>query len=716
MFRESVKIPKKPQVCPDLSSVSILPMTLAIFLGVAPKMFAWTPGTASPSAAAGFVVNPMDRTDVLAFYNTIYAASQNYANTMTWTGNVGGGVAGTTGTAFKEDVQRRINFYRAMSGLPADITLDATKSAKCQEAALMFARNSSLSHYPPSSWLSYTGNGYEAAGKSNIALGNYGPGAIDAYIRDDGAGNEIAGHRRWINYSRGQSMGTGDVPAQSSYYSSNALWVIGDAKPAPTPKFVAWPNHGYVPFNLVPARWSLSYPGANFAGATVTMTQGAATIPTTIISNADVGYADNTLVWTPNGLPASISTDMPYSVTVAGISGSGIPTSHSYTVTLFDPSLLNAFPTIVGSDTPPASGATYAFGPIAQADAYELRVTTASGAAWNEGAEDPATQIVPSTTGTYPLRQTVVKRSGAKAFQLAFPSFTDQSFVIARDIIPSSASYFRFHHHARYATTTTTIHAEISTDYGNTWAKVWGRYGVGLSSNLWDSGFNEHSVNLAPYAGQIVRIRFILRWNGQSITTGTTSSHGFFIDDVSVTNATELVNETIRPLAGSASSFTLDATTAGAPLVPGTVYYLRVRPNVGTRWFSYGPPKIVTARPATGYASWVATLYPAVTGGPTDDHDSDGLKNGVEYAFGLDPTAANPGSALPQPTVVGDHHTVSFAQPVGVTDVVYGMQWSRNLTSWSPVAHSGNAGIHTFSVSKVGESQMYFRYQIEVDP
>ena len=116
----------------------------------------------------------------------------------------------------------------------------------------MFARNSALSHYPPSSWIYYTANAYEAAGNSNIALGNYGPGAVDAYMRDDGTNNHIVGHRRWIHYSRAQFMGTGDVPAQSPYYSSNALWVIGNFKPAPTPKFVAWPNRGYVPFNLVP--------------------------------------------------------------------------------------------------------------------------------------------------------------------------------------------------------------------------------------------------------------------------------------------------------------------------------------------------------------------------------------------------------------------------------------------------------------------------------
>jgi hypothetical protein len=99
-------------------------------------------------------VDPTNRTDVLASYQTIYTASENYAANMAWTGSVSGGVAGTTSAAFKEDVRRRINFYRALSALPADITFDATKSAKDQEAALMFARNGQLSHEPPIDWTS----------------------------------------------------------------------------------------------------------------------------------------------------------------------------------------------------------------------------------------------------------------------------------------------------------------------------------------------------------------------------------------------------------------------------------------------------------------------------------------------------------------------------------------------------------------------------------
>jgi hypothetical protein len=732
MFNLSLRFPETPPILSpadrqDLANegrkhvrgtfhvAGLLPI-LGIVATLASPLLAWTPGTGNPTAADGFVVDPMNRTDVLAFYQTIHTASENYPAHMAWTGSVAGGVAGTTSAAFKEDVRRRINFYRALSGLPADITFDTTKCAKDQEAALMFARNGALSHTPPTNWIYYTQNAYDAANASNIALGTYGPGSVDAYMRDDGSNNIIVGHRRWLHYSRARVMATGDVPAEGSYNPANAIWVIGDFKAAPAPKFVAWPNRGYVPFNLVPARWSLSYPDANFGSATVTMTQGTTNIPTTVISRDAEFVGDNTIVWTPSGVNPSAGPDTPYNVTVAGISGSGVPTSYNYTVTLFDPNVLNDTPVIAGTDSPPTTGATYQFNSIAQADAYELRVTTASAAAWTEGAEDPSTQIAVATTGSYPLRQTAVKRSGAKAFQLAFADFTNQSFTITRDVIPTASSHLQFYDLGRFATTTSTLHAEISTDSGGTWTSVWSRNGVGLSSSLWDASFISRSISLSAYAGQIIRVRFIFRWNGQSITTGTTSNHGFFIDDVKVTDSTELVSATTTALASSATSFSLDATTAGAPLVANTSYYLRVRPNVGTRWFSYGPAKIATAQSATGYAAWVATQYPAVTGGPTADHDGDGLLNGVEYAFGQNPTVATPASALPQPVRVGNTYSVTFTPPATVTGVVYAAQWSRNLASWNPVTDSGTGGDHTFSVNTTGESQVFFRYQVTLDP
>lgn len=679
--------------------------------------WAWLPGTGSPDAVSGFVVDSTSRIDVLACYHTVYTASQNYAANMSWTGNVASGLAGTTAAAFKDDVRRRINFYRALASLPADIVFDATKAGKCQEAALVFSANNDLSHDLDGTWAFYTPAAGEAAANSNIALGAYGPPAIDGFMRDSGAGNAAVGHRRWFLYSRAQQMATGDIPPNGSYNSANAVWVLTDFKPAPAPQFVAWPNRGYTPHDLVPSRWSLSYPGANFSSATVTMTQGGSPVSTSIISNADSGYGDNSIVWVPAGVPSSVTSDVTYQVSVTGISGSGVPSSYSYAVTVFDPGNLNDSVVISGSSTPYTTGSSYTFNGIAQADQYELRVSTASAAGWTEGAEDtPAPQIIEGISPGYTLRQTSLKRTGAKAFQVTYPAgvFNDQHFQIARDIIPSGSSQLQFYDRARFSTTTTTLNAEISTDGGSSWTGVFSRNGVGLSSANWDANWISRSVSLAAYAGQTVRIRFIMRRNGGSVTQGTTSSHGFFVDDISVTDATELVNPTTTSLAGSATSFQLDAATAGAPLAAGATYFMRIRPNVGTRWFGFGAAKMAAAQPPAGYAGWIATQFPWVTGGTTADHDRDGITNGMEYAFGLDPTTADPATAVPQPVGGGGALTLSYASPAAMSGVTYGAEWSSNLAAWTPITDTGSGNVHTFTVSLAGHPLLFIRHRIVV--
>ena len=698
------------------SILSIFRSSLLLLL-TAPALLAWTPGTGSPSATTGFVVDPTNRTDVLSFYHCIYSASENYAANMAWTGSVASCVPGTTSATFKDDVLRRINFYRALAALPGDVVFDPVKSAKAQQAALMMSRNNTLNHFPPTTWECYTADGAAAAGASNLAYGTYGPGAVNGFMVDPGSGNELLGHRRWLMYSRAASMGTGDIPGDGAYAQTNAIWVMGDPKPIPTPQFVAWPNRGFVPFPVLPARWSLSYPGANFAAATVTMTLGGNNVATTVISRTDNGFGDNTIAWEPAGLPVAISADTTYAVTVAGISGTGIPTSYNYTVTLFDPNVLGSSVTVAGPAAPPTSGASYTFNSIAQADGYELRISTGSTAAWTEGAEDaPVPQIVQSTTGSYALRQTAVKRTGAKAFQLAFPDFNNQSFDVTRDLVPSATSQLQWYDLGRFAVTTNTLSAEVSTDSGATWTSVFSRNGVGLSSSaLWDPAFISRSVSLAAYAGQIVRVRFIFRHNN-SASTGTTSSHGFFIDDVTITNATELVGTTTTPLAGAATSFTLNSATAGAPLVAGTSYFLRMRPNVGCRWFGDGALKTVVAQTPSGYAGWVTTQYPAASEGPLGDHEKDGLSNGIEYAFGLNPLVPNAGSALPQPARVGNTLTVTFTQPATVTGVTYGAQWSTDFVTWNNATDSGSGNTHTFTVSTVGQEKMFFRHRIVIAP
>lgn len=679
---------------------------------------AWSPGTGTPNAVSGFTVDTTNRRDVLAYYQCVYNASQGFSSNISWTGNIATSTAGTTSAAFKDDVRRRVNFYRALVGHPGDITFDATKSAKAQEAALMMSANDDLSHSPPNTWDCYTANGATAAGFSNLALGNYGPDAVNAYMSDDGIGNEVVGHRRWVTYSRAQSMGTGDVPENGTFNSANSLWVIGDPKAAPAAKFIFWPNEGYVPVNLVPTRWSLSYPGATFGGAIVSVTQNGSPVSTSIISRNDTGIGDNSLVWTVNGLPSTVTSDVPYVVTVSGIGGGG-PTTKSYTVRLFNPDILGESVTVSGTATPPTTGQAYTINSISQADSYQLSVSSASAATWNEGAEDsPTPKITEAISAGYSLRQTGLKRTGSKAFQLTFPSggYSDQSFVVTRSVVPTATSQLTYYDLGRFATTDTTLSSQISTD-GTTWTNLTSRNGVGLSSANWDATWIPRSISLSAYAGQLVQFRFIMKGNPLTgVVQGVTTNYGFFIDDISVTNASELVNDVITPLAGNATGFTLNATTAGTSLVAGQTFIMRVRPNVGTKWFGYGAMKTVTITAPAGYSTWIATNYPAVTGGFNLDHDKDGIPNGVEYAFQLNPTLSNPGSSLPQVVKGVNTLTLSYTQSASVSGITYGAQTSVNLVNWTNVTDTGSGNNHVFTVSTTGKPKVFLRHKIVLPP
>ena len=118
---------------------------------------------------------------------------------------------------------RRINYFRAMSGIPPIMGLKGEYNQKAQAAALMMSVNRQLNHHPPTSWTCFTNDGYDGASSSNLYLGVYGPSAISGYIYDSGTGNYFVGHRRWILYPQTQFMGTGDIPSQSGSSSSNAL-------------------------------------------------------------------------------------------------------------------------------------------------------------------------------------------------------------------------------------------------------------------------------------------------------------------------------------------------------------------------------------------------------------------------------------------------------------------------------------------------------------
>ncbi len=279
-------------------------------------------------------INTADRAAVLAAYQSIYIPTR--AAPLAISGfNVSTCAAGDTTLAYKTSAIRMVNYYRAMSGVPGNVTLNLAWSAKAQQAALMMNANGQLNHTPPSTWTCYSPAGAEAAGHSNLAggasaLGGY-YSAMDLYMSDNGVPS--LGHRRWVIYPPQAEMGTGDVN------NNNSLWVLGPfgTRPA-TPNGVAWPPAGFVPYPLAPASmtWSFSMANANFANAIVNVGKvGGAPVPITV-SVTPSGYGDETIAFTPTAgtWPYAASGDTSFDVQVNGVVVNGASRSFAYRVTL----------------------------------------------------------------------------------------------------------------------------------------------------------------------------------------------------------------------------------------------------------------------------------------------------------------------------------------------------------------------------------------------
>ena len=291
----------------------------------------------------GLTVNPQNRQQSLDFYQTYYLPSEGAE--IGWTGDHGSCNPGITSQAFRDAVTLRINYFRAMAGVPADITLNETYNRKAQQAALMMSVNGQLSHNPSSDWECYTEEGAEGAGSSNLGIGTNGASAVADYIHDFGINNTFVGHRRWILYPQTKQMGTGDIPSVSGYWQSNALWIFDektfkDPRPETREEFVAWPPPGYVPYQVVYPRWSFSYDKADFSETTVSITSEGSSV-SIVQHSVTYDYGENTIVWIPRGLSSGSlwpqpTKDKTYNVQVSNVLIDGTPRNFEYDVTVFD--------------------------------------------------------------------------------------------------------------------------------------------------------------------------------------------------------------------------------------------------------------------------------------------------------------------------------------------------------------------------------------------
>jgi uncharacterized protein YkwD len=578
---------------------------------------------ANGEETAGFTLDPSQRETSRLFYQSVFMASENLDTG--WTGELASCTPGTLSADYQAATILRVNWFRAMAGIPADVTLDSDFSAKAQQAALMMAANRQLSHHPPSSWDCYTADGAEAAGNANLSLGNAGPDAVFSQMRDDGDSNAAVGHRRWILYPQTQRMGAGSISATEWYEISNALWVFDDnmwsARPIVRDEFIAWPPPGYVPYQTVFPRWSFSYSDADFSAAGVTMTQKGSPITVTLEPLRD-GAGENTLVWLPapyqQGDPwAQPAADETYQVRVSNVLLDGVSQDFTYQVMVFDPAEKGADyapQSLIGPDALHLGvSASFDFSPVAAADHYQWRVS-ATDATEIHGAESGLGDLLAATSPGYEVVSSDRAASGVASFHLAHPQPAAQTLTFAQSLFPATDAQLWFSSWLGQATQTQVATLEISEDEGQSWVAVWEQSGTEQAPT--SDAFETVTVPLGDYADRSINLRFNYRHTGGTYYPQTTANVGWFIDEIEFRSVVALTAEAPRAT-DSDTQFQYTPVTEGDQL-------LQVRPLLfGAYPGEWSPAKRLSVTTGATSSLELSVFGPGVVVNDFDDRVCD---------------------------------------------------------------------------------------------
>jgi len=314
-------------------------------------------------------IHTASRSAVVDAYRQYVLIPDRTPAALGWTGSIATCTPGTISAAARDASFNRTNWYRAMSGA-VSVTESVAQSADAQAAALVQAASGSLSHSPPPTAPCYTAAGANGSANSNLYGGGgtpTTPALVDGWIDDYGVSG--VGHRMGTMSPTITTMGYGHVQSGGSFAAAQywipttfaARSVTGNAgvpaSPVTGTLAMAWPPNGFVPHTNVYRMWSLSYPGACFSSATVSVVRAGVPYTPALVADASNCYSaayspesratwDMTSVltgtesWSIYGDRRHIkpTADVPYTVTVSGVVIGGVSRSFTYTSTVIDPS------------------------------------------------------------------------------------------------------------------------------------------------------------------------------------------------------------------------------------------------------------------------------------------------------------------------------------------------------------------------------------------
>lgn len=622
--------------------------TLGLILCAGPSAsYAWQPGypaAGSRMASRELAVNRSNRDDVVAFWHAVYQASEGYQKRVGWTGTFPN-TPGTTSAAFLGDVERRINYFRAMTGVPANARVNSgsrvvikgtdrfqpaanvTKSTASQSAAMMIAASynskigtiSGMTHDPEPSVPQWSPAAWNAAANGNIAFGTYGPGSVSEYAVEEllsntvtSEWNSLVGHRRWLLVTDATDFATGDFPGESAFRPpSNVLYVVQrneEVMPPAEYPFVSYPPKGFFPVSLNGRFWSLSRKGADFSAATVQMTDASGAKVPIIAVRKDSSFGEPAIVWQIGGAAAarSATTDRTYRVSVQGIQGAGIPTGYQYDVTLINPDLIRRVSPISGpGKVQPGKKLKLRIKPIAGARKSRVVHYQRVSKKWEEGGEGTKPDVIDETSPIYPLLATSAGAKGAgaitgsKSFNLTFPQTYDlivrgvpeQIMELGPWIHTKTGSTLEFRYRRGLMSDATSLVVEVSSDRGKIWKSV-GKPIKGYKEAKPDVETFRATYKLPKSKNPLrVRFRYFYAVNGGPLTAHLEQPGfptGIFLDDIKLVKCDRLIpkksQETKR------SSFVFKVPTRARP---GDRWAFGLESEFGGPWLQTGPFKPV---------------------------------------------------------------------------------------------------------------------------
>jgi hypothetical protein len=529
--------------------------------------------TVQAAASGGFIIDTLSRETVRNFYHAVYYSSEGIP--IGWTGNTVTCNAGNTSAANRKATLTRINFFRAMAGIPAATTFLATFDQKARQAALIMAANQTLTHFPPNTFKCYSEEGAEGAANSNLYLGSAGlgiagPGSIDGFIKDEGDNNTAVGHRRWLLFPSTQNMGYGGIGEQDlTRFEASAVWVIdshfSDSRPNVRNDFVSWPPPGYVPYPLIYPRWSFSYPNADFSQAKVSLSLNGNSIPVSAYETSR-GAGENTLVWNVETPVTPLPSDQRYHVDIHTARIANTNQNFSYEVIVFDPAQAgtdSVRPIIKGNSTPVLQQpSTYTFNNVPGAEGYQLLRANLQTYQEMEGAENGIRNFsVNADQDQYSVIDAHLANEGKASFHLVHTEPNPQSLKWKYSFfVDHSSAALTFASRLGWATASQSAEVQVSLDEGKTWKSIFQQAGTGNSG---ESTFIPRTIPLKEFRGQTIQLRFVYnlqRGNPYFNQTGT--DVGWHFDSIQLQNLSKIENKKIVSL-GKKTEFVVKPATRG---------------------------------------------------------------------------------------------------------------------------------------------------------